>query len=147
MKMRVAVLVAAVLLWFGWAIAQGQTAACVCGSETQDRSWHVLVTTYGGKVTLLKGLTKHEAEYTRNHLLGLPATPEEQNAADERRKLEWPDCPSDSATKDERSKWDALHPLAAGCIHHAADGSIDGSTGWTATSVSDSDVKSAEVFQ
>jgi hypothetical protein len=33
-KTRTAILMLAIALWFGWAIAQGQTGACVCGSET-----------------------------------------------------------------------------------------------------------------
>lgn len=53
-----------------------------CGaSSPEDRSWHLMSVTYGGTVTLLKGLTHHEAEFMRDRLLGLPATAKEKAKA------------------------------------------------------------------
>lgn len=46
-----------------------------------DRSWHVLVVTVGGTVTLMKDLTEEEAKHTAAKLLGQPYTKEEIAAA------------------------------------------------------------------
>lgn len=46
-----------------------------------DRSWHLMSVTYGGTVTLLKGLTHHEAEFMYDRLMGLPATEAEKAKA------------------------------------------------------------------
>lgn len=42
--------------------------------EQSEHSWHLLCVSEGGKINLLKGLTKHEADYTHDRMLGLPAT-------------------------------------------------------------------------
>jgi hypothetical protein len=62
-------------------------ALLACASARADdsaRTWHVLAVAENGTITLLKGLTKHEADYTAARLMGLPATPGEvkQEAGD-----------------------------------------------------------------
>jgi hypothetical protein len=46
-----------------------------------DRSWHLLTQTYGGTITLLRDLTKHECEFAMHRAKGEPATEEEIIAA------------------------------------------------------------------
>lgn len=46
-----------------------------------DRSWHVLAVTTGGTINLLKNLTKHEADFTCDRMMGRPATKAEKAAA------------------------------------------------------------------
>jgi hypothetical protein len=55
-------------------------------ADPPDHSWHVLCITNGGTISLLKGLTKHEAEFTHDRALGLPATAEEKAAAKKARE-------------------------------------------------------------
>lgn len=65
-----------------------------------DRSWHVLAVAESGTVTILKGLTKHEADFAAARLQGLPATPAEvKQDADEKAK-------ADLAEKVERQRED-----------------------------------------
>ena len=46
-----------------------------------DRTWHVLIVTWEGKVTLMKGLTESEAKKIEAKMLLLPYTKEEKVAA------------------------------------------------------------------
>lgn len=43
-----------------------------------DRSWHVLCTTQDGAISLIKDLTKKEAEFIRDREMGEPATDKEK---------------------------------------------------------------------
>lgn len=44
----------------------------------ESRTWHVLAVAENGTVTILKGLTKHEADFAAARLQGFPATPAEK---------------------------------------------------------------------
>ena len=90
----------------------------------EDHSWHLLTQTYGGTVTLLKDLTKHECEFVRARALGLPATPEEEEEAKR-----------NAALKAEREEQWAKHPL--GPLGGPSSGHL----------ITNNDVKSAECFR
>ena len=89
----------------------------------EDHSWHLLTQTYGGTVTLLKDLTKHECEFVRARALGLPATPEEEEAK------------RNAALKAEWEERKAKHPL--GLLGAPSSGHL----------ITNNDIKSAECFQ
>lgn len=77
-------------------------------AHAEDHNWHVLIVTSDGKVSLLKGLTKVDAEHTKAKLQGYAYTKEEkaaeakaraeQDAATEKRiresKAPCPDLPT-----------------------------------------------------
>ena len=93
-----------------------------------DRSWHVLTITYGGIVSLLKGLTKHEADYTCDRAMGRPATAKEKA----------------EAAKVEKERVKACADERAG---RRKPGFFTGSACTDATYNSPGDIKSCEVFQ
>lgn len=112
----------------------------------QDTSWHLLSTSYGGTVSLVKNLTRSECDFMRARLLGMPATVEEEEEEAERRAYieSHPVCPKDKATKEEWEDWQKHHMSAQGCV--SADG--NGSTSWGGgRMLNNSDIKSAECFQ
>lgn len=49
----------------------------------EESNWKLLTVAKSGAVSLIKGLTKNEAEFARCRALGLPATPEEKERADD----------------------------------------------------------------
>jgi hypothetical protein len=49
-------------------------------AHAEDHNWHVLIVTSDGKVSLLKGLTKFDAEHTKAKLQGYAYTKEEKAA-------------------------------------------------------------------
>lgn len=53
-------------------------------AEAQEANWHLLTKSYGGTVSLLHGLTKDACEFSRNRMLGLPATDEERTQEEQR---------------------------------------------------------------
>lgn len=115
------------------------------GGVTDGHDWHLLTVSYGGTVSLLKGLTKQECEYSRARALGLPATPEEEQADAERYKNGHPACPARSATKEEWATWQAEHMTAQGCNY--ADGSSESVDWGGGHAIFGGDIKSAECFQ
>lgn len=65
-------------------------------TKTEDRSWKVLQRRGNGEIaSVLRDLTREEAEFIKARIEGLPATPEEKRAAEEfaaeqdRRWREW----------------------------------------------------------
>jgi len=107
----------------------------------EPRTWHLLTQSYGGTVSLIRDLTKHECEYARARALGLPATPEEQAARDEfaqtqaERGKEW--C-AKSLTERQRS-------YGGYDIMCSDDGRYSGYM--TSGSVSPGDITRAECFE
>jgi len=97
----------------------------------EDRSWHALTITYGGTVSLLKGLTKHEADYTCDRAMGRPATRAEKEAAARFEKEQLQKC---AAEKAGRRKPSLL--TGSACINQSES-----------AYVSEGDIKSCEVFQ
>jgi hypothetical protein len=75
---------------------------CTPAVAQEDNGWHFLSQSYGGTISLVKGLTKQECEFMKNRALGRPATDEEKAAAkllSDRRnevykkwRLEHPEC-------------------------------------------------------
>lgn len=97
----------------------------------EDRSWHVLIRTQGGTVSLIKGLTKKEAEHTAAKLQGVPYTAEEI-AADKKRQAR---IAADVAKCEAENKKAPSGSLLVAC------GVI---TTWGTQA---SDIQSVEVFQ
>lgn len=66
---------------------------CVDGGVWKEcGTWHLLTQTYGGTVSLLKNLTKHECEFAMHRVLGEPATDEQiakANKAAEQSDAAW----------------------------------------------------------
>lgn len=54
-----------------------------------ERNWHLLTISYGGTVSLVKDITKHECEFAMHRVKGEPATEEEVAAAQKRRENAW----------------------------------------------------------
>jgi hypothetical protein len=112
-----------------------------------EKNWKLMSVTRGGTVSLVKDLTKAEAEFMRCRLLGLPATAEE--AAREREQWErlhppGPDYENSgrNVTKQQWADWHKQHPTAEGCRWP------NGSAGWSAGRiVRDSDMEKVEIFQ
>lgn len=76
--------------------------AFVAPATAQDGNhWHVLIVTTEGKVSILGGFTKFEAEHTRAKLLRFPYTTEEKAAA---AKLEAERQAADAASQQEKEK-------------------------------------------
>jgi hypothetical protein len=48
-----------------------------CLAKHEDRSWHLLTQSYGGTVSLLRDLTKHECEFAMHRAKSEPATDKE----------------------------------------------------------------------
>lgn len=46
-----------------------------------DHGWHVLCVAHNGTVSVLSSLTRVQAEFIHDRLLGLPATPDEKRKA------------------------------------------------------------------
>jgi hypothetical protein len=61
-------------------LVAGSACAEPTVAPTEDQSWHLLVRTEGGTISLLKNLTRHECEFSRDRALGNPATDEEKAA-------------------------------------------------------------------
>lgn len=121
--------------------------------ESIPRDYHLLTVSYGGAVSLIKGLSEKECKFSRARLLGLPATPEEEkakNEADEKASRDYweqimPACPA--ATDDPwRVAWLSSHPIAQGCIE--PDGTqIEWGEGAHVHAPEQGDIKSAECFE
>jgi len=103
----------------------------------EDRSWHVLVVTYGGTVSLLKGLTRQEAEHARAKLLGIPYTPEEVAAAKKAAARE----------AAARAKCEAENKRLAASSGPWASVTLGCGNGLGFVEVNPADVQRAEVFQ
>lgn len=106
-----------------------------------DRSWHLLTITYGGTVTLLKDLTKHECEFVMHRAKGEPATEEEITAAKARAER----IAKEGALCQGKPNG-PLYPESAGGSPYCLEGSpitIGTSTRMTMPG----DIKSAECFQ
>jgi hypothetical protein len=124
------------LLFLSATACRADEESCKAAAEpanVRDRSWHLLTITHGGTVTLLKGLTKHEAEFARARALNRPATVKEceEAAADEKRRREaeaareeaelreWkktaPACPKAGASKTPDSTL-AIEVHGDGCV-------------------------------
>lgn len=131
-------------------------------SNPADHSWHLLTITYDGTVTLLKGLTRHEAEFARARALDEPATVKEckEAAAAEKRRRE--------AEEAELRQWKKTAPVcskdfmegkdmtlasssAHGCVDSKGNAHRFSGVGLWINSYtinsSGRDMKSAEVFQ
>lgn len=63
-------------------MADEQSCKAARAAPSADHSWHLLTITEGGTVTLLKDLTRKEAEFARARALGTNATVEECDRAD-----------------------------------------------------------------
>lgn len=115
-------------------------------THAEDHNWHVMSTSVGGKVSLISHLTHKEALFMRARLLGLPATPEEEKAEEQRLLAANPPCPHQDdvikTTDAEWKSWEVAHPFATGCTFK------DGVLSWGGGHmVTDGDIKSVEVFQ
>jgi hypothetical protein len=116
-------------------------------SLSHEKNWKVMSVTRGGTVSLIKDLTKAEAEFMRCRLLGLPATPEE--AAREREQWERAHPPGpnyenngQNVSKEQWAEWNKQHPYAQGCRYP------NGGSSWGGGRlVQDSDMKTVEIFQ
>ena len=85
---RLATFALAAAITVGGVAAQAQTTECFNGHTGErvpcnlalapDRSWHLLTQSYGGTVSLIRDLTKHECEFARARALHLPATDAEK---------------------------------------------------------------------
>jgi hypothetical protein len=100
-------------------------------ASAPDRPWHVLVVTQGGTVSLIKDLTKEEAEHMAAKLRGLPYTPEEIATAKKAAAKEAADLAKCKA--DEKKQVPTGLQFTCG--------------GNTMTWVQASDIRSVEVFQ
>lgn len=116
-------------------------------AHAEDHNWHVLIVTSDGKVSLLKGMTKFDAEHTRAKLQGYAYTKEEKAAeANARAQVEaaieksiraanaaCPDLSKAQQIKDTTEMyrafektwdaWKAKYGFLDGCLK--ADGSIE----------------------
>ena len=118
-------------------IAIAALLACAANASAQvpeDHSWHLLTQSYGGSISLIKGLTKHECEVAHDRALRI----DEMNAELARNDVP---CPKDDS-KEGWAAWQKAHWGATGC--RTPDG---GSVGWGLHQVSNGDIKSAECFQ
>lgn len=112
------------------------------------KDWHLLTQTENGTVTLLKDLTQHECEFTRNRLLGNPATDEEIAAAkrqvDELR-ARWEAWKTAHNCHGNTSSW------SSGPSRVESDGTCtqgeDMGVSMSSHMVMPSDIKSAECFR
>ena len=142
--MKFSIILTTVILSGTPAFATDCSNMTICGtvwtSTIESKTWHLLTKSHGGTVSLLSKLTKEECEYSKNRLLGLPATEEERKAKVEELNRRFPSpCPKKD---DDWKKWHKEHPDAIGCA------SKDGS--YTAGAVhitSNSDIDLAECFQ
>jgi hypothetical protein len=137
-----------------WAHLFAYTSVAILGitgaGMAGERPWHLMTTTLDGHVSLSSSaegrvldLTRSQCEFMWARALGLPATPEEQKAADERYKRTHPICPPEKSSKEEWKTWQDTHPLAVGCDD--ADG--HGSQAWGMTYSSMGNIANAECFQ
>jgi hypothetical protein len=112
-----------------------------------DKSWKLMSVTRGGSVSLIKDLTKAEAEFMRCRLLGLPATAEEvarECEQWERLHPPGPDYENDgrNVTKEQWAEWHKLHPMTQGCRWP------NSSVAWGGGRiVQDSDIVKVEIFE
>jgi hypothetical protein len=138
-----------------WCYADEES--CKTAAETPnsaDHSWHLLTITYGGTVTLLKDLTRHEAEFARARALGEPATVKEcrEIAAAEKRRRE--------AEEAELREWKKTAPACPKTFNEFRGMNLESSPGCVDSkgnahrffetntyTLSDRQMKSAEVFQ
>lgn len=151
------------VLWWLLLILVATTA------HAEDRNWHVLIVTIDGKVSLLKGMTKFDAEHTRAKLQGYAYTKEEKAAEAKARaqveaaieksireaKAPCPDLSKAQQIKDttkmyeaSRKIWDAFqekYGWVEGCLK--ADGSIERFQRGAMTVSSGFYYKQIEVFQ
>jgi hypothetical protein len=93
----------------------------------EDRSWHFLSQTYGGTISLLKDLTKHECDFLYARAYHQPTTDEEKEAAELLRQRQ-------KVAKDK-------------CFATPGIVSIECSYSPQAYMVTSGDIKSAECFQ
>jgi hypothetical protein len=98
--------------------------------HAEEANWHLLTQTYGGTITLLKGLTKHECDFAYNRAKHLPATEDEKEGAKRLAQKQ----------KDEKEKYLAEHPKEKETILEA----VASATSYMITS---GDIKTAECFQ
>ncbi len=107
-------------------------------SAQEERSWHFLSQTYGGQISLLRDLTKHECDFLYARAYHNPATEEEKRGAEimaqrrreenEKYRAEHPEC---TATKDN-----LFPPISCAIQNNVASYMI-----------TSGDTKSAECFQ
>jgi hypothetical protein len=109
-------------------------------SAQEDRSWHFLSQTYGGTISLLKDLTKHECDFLYARAYHNPATDEEKAAAELLKQRQ----------KEERDRYEAAHPE---CQSKTVDQIIKQPLTCTMRNtvqsymITSGDIKSAECFQ
>lgn len=103
----------------------------------------LLTITYGGTVSVVKGLTKKQCEFASNRALGKPATKQEKRAAADRERAE----------QKRIHDWFEAHPKEKREIEEAAKGGTHyGACGWgpygscLGSMPSAGDIKSAECF-
>lgn len=145
-----------------WPPASDMTPIPCSAPPPEDRSWHLMSVTYGGTVTLLKGLTHHEAEFMYDRLMGLPAAATEKEAAkekadDDRRLQELADsiCREDGQDSKEwrefttvsKSQWVCRKDLIDQKRMVAIPFIIGDSSALSSPVDRSGNIKSAEIFQ
>lgn len=103
-------------------------------------NWHFLSQSYGGTISLVKGLTKSECEFMENRAKGRPATSDEKAAqvqVDAKRELHFKQETADYETKHPGCKY---AEFKQGCP-------IEGWVVGTTTLYGPGDIKTAECFQ
>jgi hypothetical protein len=113
----------------GWSIqpipSTPSIGVCQPDKKPVARNYCLLVVTRDATVKITHGLTRYEAEFARNRLLGLPATPAEKSKAareaaeaareDARALAAAPICAPEGATQAQHDAWSKGHPNSTGC--------------------------------
>lgn len=120
-------------------------------AQTEDRSWHLLQKQYDGLIRSVQhGLTRHECEFARARVMGLPATDAEkarEKAETQRADEAWEKWRTENGCAQGQSSGFTSGPSFKSQGNHCMRGEEFSGPGGGWKSFQMTDVTSAECFQ